>query len=81
MWQANGAYSGVSVKNNTVENIFSADNYRLTTVTISMLAESIASWLTTNSFADVNDIFATGTEDDITALIAQFNNASWQAPV
>lgn len=84
LWTSNGAYAGVSVTGNTVENIKSSDGYTLTNTKISELASSVAGWLTTNGYENVDGVFsnALGKLDnesaaDITALIAVFDAASW----
>ncbi len=79
LWQANGSYTGISIKNNAIETVNSADSYALTNTDISALAENVAGWLTTNGYADVAEVFSTADNDtDIAALIAQFDNANWQ---
>lgn len=80
LWQADGAFKGISIKNNAIETINSSDNYSLTNTDIAALAQTVASWLSNNtSFASVNDLFENGTSEQITALIAQFDTANWQS--
>jgi len=81
VWKSSGAFTGISIGGNAVETIQSSDGYTLTNAQISELAETVAGWLTTNTFADVNTVFASGTDDQIEDLIAVFDGAGWQAPV
>ncbi len=80
LWQADGAFKGISIKNNAVETIKTSDAtaYTITNDAIATLAENVAGWLATNDYADVSAVFAK--EDnaaDIATLIAQFDNANW----
>lgn len=46
---------------------------------LKQLKESVVGWLSTNGYADVNDVFQNEkTEGDINALIAEFNKVDWQ---
>ena len=80
LWQNDGDFKGISIKNNAVENINTLDGYSVTNADIATLAENVATWLSDNGYADVNAVFAENDADNITALIAQFNTANWQEP-
>ncbi len=80
-WTSSGSFKGVSVANNAIETINSSDSAYLTSAKIAELAASVASWLANNSYgsySDVANVFSTGSDDAITALIAQFDTANWQ---
>ena len=80
LWQADGEFRGISIKNNAIETITTSDAtpYTITNDAVATLAENVAGWLTTKGYADVNDVFTNATNvTDITALIAQFDNAGW----
>ena len=80
LWQADGNFRGISIKNNAIETIKTSDAtpYTITNDAVATLAENVAGWLTANDYADVNAVFAKpDNEAGITALIAQFDNAGW----
>lgn len=86
LWVEGDKFSGVSVVGNAVENICSSDNYKLTNVQVSELAESVATWLTNNGYTNVDGVFSNelnkddNNSADIAALVAQFDNAVWKNP-
>lgn len=58
------------------------DNHKLTAGDISALAESIATWLTSDGrdYASVGAVLSKeNNSSDINALIAQFDAANWQS--
>ena len=80
LWQTDGEFKGISIKNNAVETITTSDEtpYTITNDAVATLAENVAGWLTTNNYADVSAVFSKpDNAADITALIAQFDNAGW----
>ena len=81
LWQTDGLFKGISIKNNAIETINTADEtpYAISNSDVATLAEDVAGWLTTNGYADVNAVFSKAdNETDIATLIAQFDNANWQ---
>lgn len=88
-WTSSGAYQGISIVGNAVEEIKSSDEtaYTLTNEDISVLAENVAGWLSTNGYDNVAGVFsnALGKADDnatdIATLIAQFDNANWHQQI
>ena len=81
LWQTDGLFKGISIKNNAIETINTADEtpYAISNSDVATLAEDVAGWLTTNGYADVNAVFSkAANETDIATLIAQFDNANWQ---
>ncbi|MCR5265181.1 MAG: hypothetical protein K6E29_01135, partial [Cyanobacteria bacterium RUI128] len=87
LWTSGGAFAGVSVVGNAVETIKSSDNWTLSKENISVLAESVAGWLTTNGYGNVGGVFSNALEKsaedsaaDIQALIVKFDEAAWASP-
>ena len=81
-WKKGASYKDITLKGNCVETINSSDGYSITSTQIAQLAESVAGWLTTNEFANVNEAMSGGTTEQIAELTAYFTNASnWSATV
>ena len=81
-WKKGASYKDITLKGNCVETINSSDGYSITSTQIAQLAESVAGWLTTNEFANVNEAMSGGTTEQIAELTAYFTNASnWTATV
>ena len=83
LWSSGQNYKGITVTNNSVQTIKTTDGYHLTNADIADLAQSVAGWLTLGgrNYGSVNDVLASNNETDITALIAQFDNANWQSSI
>ena len=80
LWSSGQNYKGITITNNSVQTIKTTDGYHLTNTDIADLAQSVAGWLTSGgrNYGSVNDVLTSNNETDITALIAQFDNANWQ---
>lgn len=61
-----------------IEEIYSSDNYYISSTQLNELKENIASWLTNNNYEDVGSVFETGNKDDISNLVSEFQNLNWQ---
>lgn len=61
-----------------IEEIYTNDNYFITSTQLDELKENITSWLTNNNYTDVSSVFETGKQDDILSLISEFQNIDWQ---
>lgn len=80
-WKLNpfGDFDGVKIQDNAIENIYSSDNYNLTSADISSLAESVASWLTSNDYLDVNDVLTNEKQvGDIDDLMVILDGSIWR---
>jgi hypothetical protein len=81
-WAANkGSTGGVIMAAqdcNGIETIITADGYKITSTDINTLKADVASWLTTNNFADVESVLTSGTDDQVDALMAVFETANFQ---
>lgn len=79
LWADNSKkIDGIKIKDNSIEKIKSYDGYYVTSADIANLAQDVAAWLTNKNYADVNTALAKGSDADVEALIAIFNNCNWQ---
>ena len=82
-WVNGNDFKGITIKNNVVETINSADGYSITSTQIAQLAETVATWLTSDGrdYASVNAVLSSGNETDINALTTYFaQDNNWTAP-
>ena len=86
-WKGGSYFTGVSLNENKVETVKSSDGYTLSREEISVIAESIAGWLSGNGYGSVSDVMSNAlgksAEDssaDITSVLAQFASSPWTLP-
>ena len=75
-WLNGDDFKGITIKNNVVETINSADGYTITSTQIAQLAETVANWLSSKGYNDVQAVLNSGNTDDINALTTYFTQDS-----
>ncbi|MBR5555617.1 hypothetical protein IKU74_06350 [bacterium] len=79
-WVNGNDFKGITIKNNVVETINSADGYSITSTQIAQLAETVATWLSSKGYNDVQAVLDGGITDDINALTTYFaQDSNWTA--
>ena len=71
-------YKAITIESNSVETITLGDNYQITSTQLAELAETVASWLTTNGYASVAEVVDTKDDTIINSLLAEFDKIEWQ---
>ena len=77
-WVAGSNYTGINIKDNAVELIYSNDNYYISSTQIAELAQDVATWLTSDD-RDYQDVTAALKDADDKALLLEFiaDNTNW----
>ena len=79
-WIAGETYAGVTLKSNTIETINSSDGYSITSTQIAQLAETVATWLSSKGYNDVQAVLDGSITDDINTLTTYFaQDSNWSA--
>ena len=77
-WVNGNDFKGITIKNNVVETINSADGYSITSTQIAQLAETVATWLSSKDYNDVQAVLDGGITDDINTLTTYFaQDSNW----
>ena len=73
-WAAGNDFNGITIKDNQIETITTADGYTITSEQIKSYALDVAAWLEDNSYTSVTDYLYNHTSTQLEGVITDFQN-------